>query len=174
MQIAAPASSPISSKSISPCCSNPWAATGSARHFSRPEVQYARARARMLMTLDGDHGRASAASSHARRTAGGGTEKSQNLSSPTAMRSAPSASPSSKTHIMAALTLARSARDGIGPQRLELGVPGRLETFHKLKEVREVPCSESGGRLLGDAMRSDGRVRGPGSATHPAHPAAAG
>ena len=56
------------------------------------------------------------------------------------MRNAPSASPSSKTHIMAALALARSAADGIGPQRLDLGVPGRFETLHKLKEVREVSC----------------------------------
>ena len=32
------------------------------------------------------------------------------------------------------------AADGIGPQRLQLGVPGRLEGLHNLKEVREVSC----------------------------------
>ena len=48
--------------------------------------RYARPRARMPLTLDGDHGRFSAASIHARRTAGGGTKKIQNLSGPTTIR----------------------------------------------------------------------------------------
>ena len=98
------------------------------------------ARARMPMTLDGDHGRSSAASIHARRTAVGGSEKIQNLSRPTTIRSARSASLWSKAHIVAALILARSAADRIGPQRLDLGVPGCFETLHKLKEIREVSC----------------------------------
>src|SRR5215204_5101447 len=67
----------------------------------------------MPLTLEGDHGRPNAASSHARRTAGGGEEKIQNLLRPADMRNAPSASPRSRAHHIAALTLARSATMGL-------------------------------------------------------------
>ena len=90
--------------------------------------------------FDGDHGRSSAASSHARRTAGGGTEKIQNLSSPTAMRKAPSASPSVQDPHHGGADVGQIGADGIGPQRLELGVPVRLQPFYELQEVGEVSC----------------------------------
>ena len=79
-------------------------------------MKYARALVRMPAEFDGDHGIARAASNHARRTAGAGQAGNiQNLSMPTTMRSALSASPSSKAHIRAALMLGRSLPMGLVP-----------------------------------------------------------
>ena len=153
MQLAAPACvANLFEEDECPAAANSWAATGLARALSRPEVQYACALARMPTTLDGDHGSASAASSHARRTAGAGAaEKIQNLSSADrhaqrSLRVSPHPRPTSLRRLM----LARSAPMGLDHSGSIWVFQDVSMTLHELKEVREVSCSESGGRPLRD------------------------
>ena len=56
------------------------------------------------------------------------------------MRKAPSASPWSKTHIMAALTLARSAPMGLDHSGSSWVFQDVSRRLHKFQEVREVSC----------------------------------
>ena len=104
-------------------------------------MKYARALVRMPTEFDGDHDSAGAASSHARRTAGpgaAGKAKTCQYRPPCAALSPHHPHPG--PHQRGA-DVGQVVADGIGPQRFDLGVPGRFEALHELEEVREVLCS---------------------------------